>query len=521
QLASTATFQRRDLSGISLRNINWSDADFSNQNLTDTNFEDTILVGANFQNAIVTGTDFEDTTLTAEQLYSTASYAARNLQRINLEDLDMTGWDLSGQDLRQADLKDANLSSAILRDAVFTDADMRFVNLSGADLTNAHLSQWMRGADLTGATLMSTVLVDLRNVILTAATAHGLTAEQVYATSSYQDESMLFVTLADNDLSEWNFSNQLFYAGDLRNAKLTGANLTGATFVGTALSGVDLTDADVEYSRLLVPEEALTWEQLMKTATFQRRSLEGVELYWELQGRDLSGLNLANSRVTFAAMDNADLRGANLAGANLSNALGVEQAIVDETTTYDQYTVFEESFDPVASGMTFKPSADGDFNGDGKLDHGDLLTMRQMIRWSERDNYDYFLRQFYFTHLERGDLDGDQLVTETDVTEWIHRIKRTWLGDANLDGVFDSADLVAVFTANLYESPFANSATWDTGDWNLDGKFTSSDLVAAFVDGGYESGTRGARVVPEPSTGWLACGMLVLGARRRRGYRVG
>ncbi|MFC1757981.1 chitobiase/beta-hexosaminidase C-terminal domain-containing protein [Planctomycetota bacterium] len=53
-------------------------------------------------------------------------------------------------------------------------------------------------------------------------------------------------------------------------------------------------------------------------------------------------------------------------------------------------------------------------------------------------------------------------------------------GDANLDGKFDTRDLVLVFQANLFEDPTGN-ASWVDGDWNGDGKFTTSDLVLAFA----------------------------------------
>lgn len=78
-------------------------------------------------------------------------------------------------------------------------------------------------------------------------------------------------------------------------------------------------------------------------------------------------------------------------------------------------------------------------------------------------------------------------------------------GDANLDGAFDSTDLVQVFTAGLYDT--GQVADWTSGDWNLDGAFNSSDLVRAFTAGGYESAAR-AVAVPEPSGSWVVfCGI--------------
>ncbi|MCA9172596.1 MAG: hypothetical protein KDB23_33255, partial [Planctomycetales bacterium] len=76
----------------------------------------------------------------------------------------------------------------------------------------------------------------------------------------------------------------------------------------------------------------------------------------------------------------------------------------------------------------------------------------------------------------------------------------TYFGDANLDGEFNSADLINVFQAGQYEDAFSANSTWSTGDWNGDGEFTTSDFVVAFQDGGYEKGPRHAvSAVPEPS----------------------
>ncbi|MCA9166252.1 MAG: hypothetical protein KDB23_01230 [Planctomycetales bacterium] len=56
-------------------------------------------------------------------------------------------------------------------------------------------------------------------------------------------------------------------------------------------------------------------------------------------------------------------------------------------------------------------------------------------------------------------------------------------GDANLDGVFDSGDLVQVFQAGKYH--IDADATWAQGDWDNNQRFDSGDLVAAFQTGRY------------------------------------
>ncbi|MCA9199717.1 MAG: PEP-CTERM sorting domain-containing protein, partial [Planctomycetales bacterium] len=95
----------------------------------------------------------------------------------------------------------------------------------------------------------------------------------------------------------------------------------------------------------------------------------------------------------------------------------------------------------------------------------------------------------------------------------------TCVGDVNLDGVFNSADLILLFQTSEYES--GKPATWVTGDWNGDCKFDSSDLLLAFQEGCYdaESSHVLASVVPEPN-GLIPTLMTCLGwALRRRKRR--
>ncbi|MEZ6116735.1 MAG: hypothetical protein R3C28_09195 [Pirellulaceae bacterium] len=53
-------------------------------------------------------------------------------------------------------------------------------------------------------------------------------------------------------------------------------------------------------------------------------------------------------------------------------------------------------------------------------------------------------------------------------------------GDANHDGVFNSADLVLVFQAGEYEDGVSGNSTFEEGDWNGDVDFNTADFVVAF-----------------------------------------
>jgi hypothetical protein len=85
----------------------------------------------------------------------------------------------------------------------------------------------------------------------------------------------------------------------------------------------------------------------------------------------------------------------------------------------------------------------------------------------------------------RFDLTGDRQVNEQDRDELIVKILGTSYGDANLDGVFDSRDLIEVFQRGGYADNASRNGAWENGDWNGDGEFESSDLVLAAQQGAY------------------------------------
>ena len=104
-------------------------------------------------------------------------------------------------------------------------------------------------------------------------------------------------------------------------------------------------------------------------------------------------------------------------------------------------------------------------------------------------------------NVELFDVNRDAIVDNNDRDTWIHVSASTYYGDANLDGEFNSSDLIAVFQAGEYEDAMPDNSGWAEGDWDGDGDFASGDLVIAFEDGGYEPGTPAAvNIVPEPTS---------------------
>jgi hypothetical protein len=136
----------------------------------------------------------------------------------------------------------------------------------------------------------------------------------------------------------------------------------------------------------------------------------------------------------------------------------------------------------------------GDFDGDGDLTATDIERLSAAVRSGGNP------RDF--------DLNGDRVVDSADRTVWVEDLKRTYFGDSNLDGEFNSTDFVVVFQAGEYEDATPANSTWSTGDWNGDSDFTSGDFVIAFQSRGYEVGPRPpVAAVPEP----LGAPMLIAG----------
>lgn len=124
----------------------------------------------------------------------------------------------------------------------------------------------------------------------------------------------------------------------------------------------------------------------------------------------------------------------------------------------------------------------GDFNADGWLDISDI---NELTRQAASQN-----------HQAAYDLTNDGRVDANDISTWMTRLANSYVGDANLDGEFDTSDFVSLFAAGTYET--GDEAVWSQGDFNGDGRFDTRDLVVALAGGGYEQGPRASVAIPEP-----------------------
>jgi hypothetical protein len=172
--------------------------------------------------------------------------------------------------------------------------------------------------------------------------------------------------------------------------------------------------------------------------------------------------------------------------------------LIDDVSIWDQALAesdLRKLHDLTATPLNVLGGIAGDFNNDDRLDVLDIDLLTAQVRTGNNN--------------ATFDITNDGQVDDADRRQWVITLRKTWFGDANMDGEFSSTDFVLVFEKGEYEDGIDNNSTWSDGDWNGDGNFGSSDFVVAFQDGGYEQGPRpGVAAVPEPA-GW---GMLLVGA---------
>ncbi len=163
----------------------------------------------------------------------------------------------------------------------------------------------------------------------------------------------------------------------------------------------------------------------------------------------------------------------------IGHALGLEHIEDRSSVMYDSVSpnqfftgLSQVDIDAIQTLYAAHPLAvAGDFDSDGMVSQSDIALIFDEIASESND--------------PRFDLNDDALVDQSDRDVLITDILDTTYGDANLDGTFDSTDLVFVFQAGQFQDDVAGESTWETGDWNGDGEFDSSDLVLAFGQGGF------------------------------------
>jgi uncharacterized protein YjbI with pentapeptide repeats len=577
---TSADLNAATLNGVNLSKLNLTSAnlkaaaltatDFSNANLASANLASANITNANFTGATVDGAAFGDTTtrgFTEGQLRSTASFVAKNLRGIKLNANNLTRWDLSGQDLSSADFSDSMMLNANLADSNVNSANFTAATLQNTSLKNTNL----RAANFLRARFTDTDLTDA--VILGASfadtTSRGFTEAQLRSTTSYRNKNLRGINLSNNDHSNWNFSGQdmrsadlssaKFINGDLTRANLASANLTSAVLTGANLTAANLTGAVMDRTTLhqvdmrgaqgswtgtpllddtILPDGTITALTLGDRQKMTIRDYDGIpnppagvsgspiplKITEKLQVQTGGTLQLAfdadpwDSLIAFQSGISVQLGGSLdlvlAAGTDIPTQVGRTMRVFDWTGVrpQGQFTVtspykWDASRLYTSGEVTLRgPLVTGDVDFDGRLTAGDVDALGAAVRGASTS-------VLY-------DLNGDGKVSSDDHMFWVSDVRRTWFGDSDFDGEFNSGDLVVSFQSGRYEDSVNGNAGWAMGDWDGDGDFTSGDLVLAFQGGGYEQGPYFAvptAAVPEPaSVGLLLSGLVMLSRFRKR-----
>jgi uncharacterized protein YjbI with pentapeptide repeats len=325
QLSSTASYQARDLYGITLTANDLADGNFVGQNLTNATFESAILTGADFTSAVVRGANFRGAAISLEQIYSTASFQTHELSGINLSGNYLSAGNFVGQNLSNANfayttLTDANFASATIREASF---DVQVV-------VPRPYCRWTPGG-------------------CTATLVGGITPSQLYSTESYQAKDLSGVSLGRNNLAGVNF---------------VGQNLTNANFNAATLTGADFTDADVRGANF--DSSAITLAQLYSTASFQAHDMHGIGLY----NANLTGANFANQNLTGANFHRATLTAADFSraavrGANFEKGIPTIDGFFGTGISLDQLytTASYQAHDLTGIGLIGNDLSNADLSG--------------------------------------------------------------------------------------------------------------------------------------------------------------
>jgi hypothetical protein len=129
----------------------------------------------------------------------------------------------------------------------------------------------------------------------------------------------------------------------------------------------------------------------------------------------------------------------------------------------------------------------GDFDGDRLLTVLDLDALSLHVRSGSGD-------VLY-------DVNRDGSLDSLDRQVWLDELAQIPLGDSDLNGRFDSRDLVQVMAYGLYEDDVSLNASWASGDWDGDGDFMSNDWVQVMGAGQFEEPAAIVVAVAEPAMG--------------------
>ena len=293
-----------------------------------------------------------------------------------------------------------------------------------------------------------------------------------------------------------NLSNANLSYGTLTSANFTGANLSSARLYYDTLTGATLTNSTItgaDFGRTA----GFTAQQLYSTASYQAGNLAGIGLEydnvtaWSFAGQNLSHANLLFAMLTNANLTDTDLRGAtyfSLSGTILHNTILTDGTInglslvagetlpvrnnsivihVIGTPSFDPASTVQMIFDgnPWGSAISFDPGVAVSLAGELNLTLAAGVNFNSLAGKSfQLFNWNGVTPIGSFNIVSPWGWYSNQLYTTGVVTAAL-------LGDANLDGTVNGADL------NIVLSNFNKTGmTWSQGDFVGNGTVNGADL---------------------------------------------
>jgi len=251
-----------------------------------------------------------------------------DLRNYNFEKANFYRACLQGTNLENANFSKANLYNVNMRNIKTKDTDFEHANLNFADFTGADFGKRtnMNGANVIGANFYNTDLscTTLRNALYNETTLFP----------DGFNPSLKKMILLDNGSNLSNLDNRLEFA------KMRFMTLRDVSFKNSSLKRADLKKMDIT-----------------------RGNFDGTNLTRayapEMEAKNCSFKNAKMKQTNFdgAIFENVDMSNADLRGAifTFDSASGLKL----NGTRYDQFTVFNDDFNPKAYGMVYEESNPG------------------------------------------------------------------------------------------------------------------------------------------------------------------
>jgi len=156
---------------------------------------------------------------------------------------------------------------------------------------------------------------------------------------------------------------------------------------------------------------------------------------------------------------------------------------------------FEASLDSFADLLSTGTAILGDFDADGELTANDIdLLSIEVFKATPRATFD---------------VNSDGVVSEADRSFWIDELASSLSGDADLNGVVEFADFLALSTA------FGQTAGWAAGDFDGNGQIQFADFLTLSANFGCSSIVT-TQAVPEPNSHFSLVLTMLFGLAIRR-----